>query len=113
MVKRKIQCPISEFKSSKSLRKDTFAEQEKKSKCLGYLKLKPIKELDESNLPSNRQVLKHFFCFTKWSYTSNIPKKKIAEKPLIEINERYSKIPCPTKTNLNASTIFSNYMRNG
>ena len=61
MVKRKIQCPISEFKSSKSLRKDTFAEQEKKSKCLGYLKLKPIKELDKSKLPSNRQVLKHFF----------------------------------------------------
>ena len=63
MVKRKIQCPISEYKSSKSLRKDTFAEQEKKSKCLGYSK--PIKELDKSKLPSNRQVLKHFFCFTK------------------------------------------------
>ena len=76
---------------NKIFEKDTFAEQEKKSKCLGYLKLKPIKELDESNLPSNRQVLKHFFCFTKWSYISNIPKKKIAEKPLIEINERYIK----------------------
>ena len=58
---KKIQCPISEFKSSKPLRKDTFAEQEKKRKCLGYLKLKPIKELDKSKLPSNRQVLKHFF----------------------------------------------------
>ena len=111
MVKRKIQCPISEFKSSKSLRKDTFAEQEKKSKCLGYLKLKPIKELDESNLPSNRQVLKLFFALQN-DHTFDKSKKKIAEKLLIEINE-YSKIPCPTKTNLNASSIFSNYMRNG
>ena len=43
------------------MRKDTFAEQEKKIKCLGYSKLEPIKELDKSKLPLNKQVLECFF----------------------------------------------------
>ena len=61
MVKTKIQHPIIEFKCSKSLRKDTYAEQEKKSKCLRNIKLKSIKELDKSKLPLNKQVLECFF----------------------------------------------------
>ena len=65
MMKRKIQSPIIEFRSSKSLKKDAFAEQEKNCKCLGYLELEPIKELYKSKLPSNRQVLKCFFLFYK------------------------------------------------
>ena len=75
-MKRKIQSPIIEFRSSKSLKKDAFAEQEKNCKCLGYLELEPIKELYKSKLPSNS--FKTFFLIQN-DHTSNIPKQKIVK----------------------------------
>ena len=96
MVKRKVQSPTTDFKCSKSLWKDTHAEQEIKSKCLGNLKLRPIKELEKSNLPSNRKVLEFFFSLQN-DHKSNI-QKKIAEKLLIERNGQNIEIPCLTKT---------------
>ena len=70
-MKRQLQHSIIEFKCSKSLRKDTYAEQEKKSKCLGNLKLKSIKELDKFKLPLNKQVLERFLLYKIYNIFKN------------------------------------------